>query len=298
MPTTIGLVGCGNWGKNIVRDLHQIGVEVYVATKGRQSQQRAAKLGVKHIVDSSEKLPQLDGYVIATPINELFPETKKLLKRKAPVFSEKTLCASVAQVDELEAAGGLDLVFLMHKWEYHHGVHLLKEIARSGRIGEFEEIHCFRQSWVQDMHGGDVLTGLAVHDLTIVRHILDGIPAPVFARIAPHNATATRLLAVLGQAPQAIVSVSARHPHKLREFTVIGSNGSASLTDPLADHILIRDASGEEKRYFENTMPLYEELEEFVCFLQGGPKPRCGLSQAKELAGIFESLIELARHRV
>ena len=282
MPTTIGLVGCGNWGKNIVRDLHQIGVEVYVATRGPQSQQMAAKLGVRHIVDRSEKLPQLDGYVLATPITQLFTEAAKLLERKAPIFSEKTLCASVAQAEELAAAGGSELVFLMHKWEYHHGVHLLKEIARSGRIGEFEEIHCFRQSWVQDMHGGDVLTGLAVHDLTIVRHILDGIPAPVFARIAPHNATATRLLAVLGQAPQAIVSVSSRHPQKLRKFTVIGSTGSASLTDPLADHILIRDANGEEKRFFENTMPLYEELEEFVRFLKGGPKPRCGLEHARE----------------
>ena len=73
-------------------------------------------------------------------------------------------------------------------------------------------------------------------------------------------------------------------------MSVHGTEGAALLPDSYADHVLVRDYSGDEHVAFDNTMPLYEELKEFVEYLQGGPPPRCGLEQAREVALALDAL--------
>ncbi|MCF8064047.1 MAG: hypothetical protein K9K36_02295 [Desulfarculaceae bacterium] len=58
-------------------------------------------------------------YRLAVPIDGLALEAKKLSSRSVPIFSEKTLCSTLAQADDLIASCGEGQIFLMHKWEYH-----------------------------------------------------------------------------------------------------------------------------------------------------------------------------------
>ena len=297
MAIQVGLVGCGNWGKNILRDLVSLKVKVHVADPDPVAQKRAKSMGADQVVESSDQLADLDGYVLAPLIPDLAREAKQLLVRSAPIFSEKTLCTTLADYDDLAAAGGSGRIFVMHKWEYHRGVQTLKQIADSGRIGDLQEIQCYRHNWARDMHGGDVLTCIAVHDLTIIRHILGEIPKPVYASISSENGTPIRILALLGGGPRAFLSVSGRHANYFRTISLHGTNGAASLADALADHILVRSESGEDKVFFENSMPLYDELAEFITYLQGGPAPRCGLEHAREIAVALDALRASAERR-
>jgi predicted dehydrogenase len=284
------LVGCGNWGKNILRDLCELGCRVFVADEGAESRQRALGLGAEQVFSTSDELPQCDGYVLATPVPALAPEAVKLLSRGAPIFSEKTLCPTEVDADRLASAGGQGRVFVMHKWEYHRGIQTLRAIVDAGRIGELQEIHCNRLGWIDPARGLDVLTRVAIHDLTIIRHILGAIPEPTFSLIRREDGLPVSLLAVLGEGPRATVSASIRHPQHIRTVSLHGTEGAALLPDAYADHVLLRDAAGEEQIAFENTMPLYEELKEFVEYLQGGPPPRCGLDHAREAAVALDAL--------
>lgn len=292
---TIGLIGCGDWGRNILRDLLQIGAHVLVASRSEVSRQAARDRGASGTYTASEDLPDCDGYVLAIPIESLADEAIKLLSRKKPIFSEKTLCPTQADAEKLSAAGAHGRIFLMHKWEYHNGVRMLKHLAQSGRLGKLEQIQCQRHGWVAEGRIPDALTLLGVHDLTIVRHILGFIPEPRYALIRHQEQVPIGLTAVLGDDVKAILSVEARHAVQSRLITLMGTDGSACLGNGYADHILIHDRHGEHSEPFLNNMPLMDELKEFVGYLQGGAEPLCGFEHACSIAEALDKIRVIAR---
>ena len=70
----------------------------------------------------------------------------------------------------------------MHKWHYHPGIEALRRLAMSGELGRLEEVATTRHAWVNDFHGGDVFWTQAVHDLTIVKHIVDAHKGNIHVR--------------------------------------------------------------------------------------------------------------------
>ena len=281
----IGLIGCGKWGKNILRDLVQLGCQAYVVDIDSEARAQAVRNGARQALSGIDDLPVCDGYVVAVPIPDLTPQTARLLKFKKPIFAEKTLCLSMHDISLLKNSGGLDYVFCMHKWHYHPGVEALRVVARSGKIGKMEELYTTRHSWVNDFHGGDVFWTQAVHDLTIIKHILGYIPDEIKAInvIKNEDGLPVSVTATIGNKPTVIISVSGRHCNKISGVSIHGKKGSAELHDGYDGHITIRDNEGEEKIPFDTTFPLYLELKEFVEYLHGGPAPRCNLQSAEEV---------------
>ena len=291
---SIGLVGCGSWGSNILRDLLRLGCRVYVADIDPQAGRNALAKGAAAVFPEPDHLPACDGYVVAVPIPDLTPVCAGLLKHKKPIFAEKTLCLSLEDYDLLRGLGGCDCIFAMHKWHYHPGIEALRLVAQSGEIGTMEEIWTVRHAWVNDFHGGDVFWTQAVHDLTIVKHLLGHIPDAIRTIHVTEDETQlpVGLTAVLGDRPAVVLSVSGRHCHKVSGVTIQGSRGAASLHDAYDDHLTIRSESGERKVAIETTLPLYLELKEFVAYLDRGPAPRCSLLHAQE---VTEAILNLRK---
>jgi predicted dehydrogenase len=99
----------------------------------------------------------------------------------------------------------------------------------------------------------------------------------------------------MGDKPAAIISVSARHCNKVSGVSIHSREGSAELYNAYDDHVTIRDKKGEEQVPIDTTFPLYLELKEFAEYLDGGPKPRCSLYEAKEVTEAILRLREAAR---
>ena len=152
----IGLIGCGNWGKNILRDLIKLNCEVYVVDIDSKARSQAIASGADKVFSSLDDLPDCDGYVVAVPIPDLINITASLLKYKKPVFSEKTLCLSMKDYELLRDMDGANYVFAMHKWQYRPGIEALRRVSKSEKIGIVEELCTTRHTWVKDFHGGDV----------------------------------------------------------------------------------------------------------------------------------------------
>ena len=289
---SIGLIGCGSWGKNILRDLLKLGCMVYVADIDEAARERAEISGAAGTYPECNKLPMCDGYVVAVPIPDLSKICAELLSRKRPVFSEKTLLQSMDDYDTLNNLGGTEYIFSMHKWRYHPGIEALRVTAASGSIGGIQEIVTTRYGWVEDFHGGDVFWTLAVHDLTIIKHILGYISQQVRAINVINNSQGlpVSLTAMLGDGPVVVISASGQHSTKRSGVSVHGEKGSAELYNAYDDHIIIRTEDGESKIPIDTTFPLYLELKEFIEYLDGGPRPRCGLNEAKEVTNAILNL--------
>lgn len=290
----IGLIGCGVWGSNILRDLIKLDCKVYVVDIDSQTRLIASANGALKVFSQIVDLPDCDGYVVAVPIPDLTKECAALLKYKKPIFSEKTLCLSLEDFQLLNNSGGSDYIFAMHKWHYHPGIEALRLVAQSGRIGKIEELCATRHAWVKDFHGGDVFWTQAVHDLTIIKHILGYIPDKIKAInvIKNEDLLPVSFTAMLGDMPVVSMSVSGRHCNKISGVSIHGKKGSASLHDALDDYITIRDDAGEEKIAIDTAFPLYLELKEFVEYLSNGPRPRCNLQSAKE---VTEAILNLRK---
>jgi predicted dehydrogenase len=281
-----GLIGCGAWGKNILRDLLVLGCTVYVADTDPAARLRALHMGAVEVFENLDLLPSCDGYVVAVPIPDLIKVCAGLLQYRKPIFSEKTLCLSPEDFDLLNGLGGAELIFVMHKWHYHPGIEALRLVAESGKIGKVEQLCTTRHAWVNDFHGGDVFWTQSVHDLTIIKHIIGFIPNQIRIVNVIRNEAGlpVSFTAFLGGEPAVVMSVSGNHCNRASGVSIHGSRGTAALTDAYDDHIVVRHSAGEEKIMIDTTFPLYLELNEFIAYLHGGPPPRCTLDEAGEVA--------------
>jgi predicted dehydrogenase len=296
----IGLVGCGNWGRYILRDLVSLGCEVSVVAPSPASRVHAQQYGAARIAERIDQLPSsLAGVVVATPTVTHAEVVEELLPRAVPVFVEKPLTADVASARRIADAAG-ERVFVMDKWRYHPGVEMLREIAHEGELGPVEALRAVRVDWGNPHADVDAIWILAPHDLSIAHEILGHVPEPVAAHALVSSGRPSELIGVLGTRPRVVLEVSARQPERRRVLTLQCRDGAAVLGDAYADAVVIRrgagDASdgGEERRPISSAMPLLRELEAFVGYLNGGPPPRGSAHTGAEIVAAIERLRALA----
>src|ERR1041385_3687190 len=97
----IGLVGCGHWGRFILRDLVSRGCEVMVVANSAESKQRALEGGAAAVVSSLAELPPVGAVVVATPTSTHAAVIEELLERGVPIFTEKPLTADAESAARL-----------------------------------------------------------------------------------------------------------------------------------------------------------------------------------------------------
>jgi len=299
----IGLVGCGNWGKNILRDLVSLDCEVHVVARSKESKQRARHFGATKIVASVGELSMPHGFIVATPsathaevIEQLIGEYPGI-----PIYTEKPLVIDSASAKRL-ARKAADTLFVMDKWRYHPGIHALRDIARKKEFGRVIGLKCTRVQWGSPHDDADCIWHLLPHDLAITQEILGSIPEPVFAKGEIVGKEATGIIGVLGSEPWVVITVSCRYPDRKREVRLFCEGAVAVLDDAYSDHIQIALSSSLNKkdspdiitRLISTELPLKKELEAFVSFLLGGPPPKSSSAEGALTVKRISQLRKLA----
>jgi len=289
----IGQIGNGGWGKLILRDLLALGAEVHVAATSQATCDRSIAAGATSACIGLDGLPEVDGYVVVTPITRHFEVIKALIPSGKPIFCEKPVTADPAEMEVILKQAG-ERVFSMDKWRYHPGILKLAELARSGALGEVVAVSTYRLGLAKTPPDTNVVWHLAPHDLSIALEILGDLPMLKSANGIRASRKMESLSAVLqtgGEGVQVTLDVSSAHPVVRRSVIVIGTTGTAGLAASYDDHITVkRQGADAEKIPIGTEMPLLAELRAFLSHLDGGPAPK---SSARDAGLIVRRLSEI-----
>jgi len=294
----IGLVGFGIWGKKILESLVRMDINVTVFDISVKEVGFSNAQGLKLTNNIHEFLEMdVDGYIVASATSSHKEILKTLAPLGKPIFIEKPLTNSFADIDAIKAFD-LKGVFMMHIWKYHPGVQLLAEFANNGQLGQLLGVKSRRTNWTSPRTDTNSLWNLGIHDLSICESILGSIPKRKMVIAEKHKGTIRGATVLMGNDPYYAFEVSNRYPEKNRDIRLFFTDGVAILKDEKVDYISIYrgdDQSSltsllEDRVVFDHTPPLDLELREFVNYLDGGPEPMCSLEEGFRL---IENLFEI-----
>lgn len=296
MQRVIGLVGVGNWGKLILRDLVSLGCEVHAVAVSKSSVSNAQEFGAASIVSSISELPELDA-AVAAPIVTRHAEVVLALgeAQPGPIFCEKPLTADSAEADRLVEALG-ERLFVMDKWRYQAGVLELARLASSGELGDLQSISLRRVATRNPHPDVNTVWTHMPHDLSIALEILGEIPPVTHAVEEVVNDQVHGLRATLGTDPWVAVEISDGAAESHREIRVVGSSGIAILAGGWSEEVIVRRFDGQDDELIsaKGELPLLAELRAFVEHVDGGAAPRSSAAEGALVVRRIEEALALA----
>jgi predicted dehydrogenase len=284
------LVGCGRWGRNILRDLALIGRTTVVVDTSAEALAAAKPFAwaTRRNLDIDEHVA---GVIIATPATDHVATIERLARLQVPIFVEKPLASRTEDAERVVALTE-NRLFVMDKWRYHPGIEALGALARSGELGPVRAMRTWRLGWGHSHEDVDPIWNLLPHDLSIVLEILGFVPPAVHATAERERDRVWGMTARLGPDPLCVLEVSARRPEHRRRIEVVFDAGVAVLDGDRDTLIQIRSDDGDRTTDVGDEPPLKRELEAFVGHLDGGPPPK---SSGRDGVAVVRRISELRR---
>jgi predicted dehydrogenase len=245
----VAVIGCGHWGKNLVRNFAQLGALGLVCDESEAGRQKAAELapGCAAVTDPVEVWESdVQGVVIATPAETHYSLTRQALLAGKDVFCEKPLALTYEQGIELVRLAEDEGRVLMvgHVLEYHPGIGRLQELVRNGELGKVHYIYSNRLSLGKVRREENILWSFAPHDIAVILRLMDVLPFQVVAcggsYVQPNIADVTVTNLLFDNGVRAHIYVSWLHPFKEQRLVVVGSNKMASFDD-VAKKLILYD---------------------------------------------------------
>ncbi len=252
MKPRIAVLGCGHWGKNLVRNFHELDSLELVCDPAEVARTTAAQIAIGVSVSSKFEDAISDSRVsavaVATPAIMHYPLAKAALQAGKDVFVEKPLCLDEGEGEELvQLADKLGKVLMVgHLLQYHPCVRALHSLVASGDLGKLQYITCNRLNLGKIRREENALWSFAPHDLSVILSLAGGqLPEQVHCtggdflnrHVADTTLTAMRFL----NGVRAHVFVSWLNPFKEQKMTVVGSSGLAVFDDtkPWAEKLMV-----------------------------------------------------------
>ncbi|MGJ4892951.1 Gfo/Idh/MocA family protein [Bradyrhizobium sp. HKCCYLS3077] len=240
---SIGLVGYGYWGPNLLRNFVDLpGVTVSAVADARLSQLEAvsrrypAIRTTKHfsdlVVDKS-----IDAIVVATPVSTHFEFGMAALKAGKHLWLEKPMTETSHQAERLveEAEKRSLALFVDHTFVYTSAVRKMAELVKAGELGKILYYDSTRVNLGLFQRDVNVIADLAVHDFSILAYLLGEHPTAVSASGINHFPGTPENLAYItlfyDSGTIAHTNVSWLAPVKVRQVLVGGSKKMITYDD-------------------------------------------------------------------
>lgn len=301
----IGLIGAGRFGKNHVRTLHEMGVLAGIAELDAATREAATEqTGVKAVSDYRELLPEMDAFVVATPVHTHFAIAREILGAGKPVMVEKPITLSVIEAEELVALAREKNIPLMvgHLLIFQPAIRWIKQAVESGLIGEVVSVHQERLNLGKARANENALWSLGVHDVAVLLYLFGKKPTKVscvgqsFLTAGVEDDTYLHLEFETGS--RGHIHNSWLWPETRRVLNIIGSTGMLVFNEATRqvvhhrksiDNDLNNVDLGSEVVFEGEAQPLKLELEHFIECVKTGGEPITSGASAVEVLRVLEA---------
>lgn len=246
----VAVLGCGGWGKNIVRTLARIDAVKAIVDPSESGRTMAAQLApeVPVFADASTVLgdPDIDAVMIATPAETHYEQACRAIAAGKDVFVEKPLTVDLEQARDLvrRAREAGRVLMVGHLLEYHPAILKLKELIDQGELGKVRYVISNRLNLGKIRTEENALWSFAPHDIAVILRLVGSAPIEVVATggayVTPNIADVTVTQLSFADGVRSHVFVSWLHPFKEQMLVVVGSKKMASFDD-VAKKLVLHD---------------------------------------------------------
>jgi len=246
---TVAVIGCGYWGKNLVRNFSNLEALAVVCEMTPAGQRTAQALAPQAAVVSSVEAAlcaPVAGVVIATPAETHYAFVQQALAAGKDVFVEKPLALTYEQGAHLVHLAETSERILMvgHVLEYHPAILRLSTLIQQGVLGKVHYMYSNRVSLGKVRREENILWSFAPHDVAVMLRLMGSLPFQVAAYggsyVQPNIADVTVTHLLFDNGVRAHIHVSWLHPFKEQRLVVVGSRQMASFDD-VAKRLVLYD---------------------------------------------------------
>ena len=239
MEKNIAVVGCGHWGKNLVRNFYELGALASICDPTREiAEQYSKQYSVKNnsftaIIND----PNIKGVVLAVPAKHHAAMAIDAMKHGKHVFVEKPMAINEAEATLMIETAKENNVQLMvgHLLQYHPIFKKVKDIVQRGEIGEINYIHSNRLSFGKVRNEEDVIWSFAPHDISMILSLANQDPEFISTQSAVmlqnNIADSATIHIIFKSGLKSHISVSWLHPYKEQKLVVIGKTAMLTFDD-------------------------------------------------------------------
>lgn len=235
------VIGCGYWGKNLVRNFANLGGLGAVCDPNSETAANfAEQYGVEAVTFEQALESDIPSVAIAAPAELHYKLGRKALEAGKHVYVEKPLALVAREAEELCLLAERKGLVLMvgHLLQYHPAFLKLKDMVLGGDLGEVRYIYSNRLSLGKIRREENSLWSFAPHDISMILSLVGDEPTQVSATGAAYlhevlaDVTMTHLSFPNGV--RGHVFVSWLHPFKEQKLVVVGSESMAVFDDTQA----------------------------------------------------------------
>jgi len=244
----VAVVGVGYWGKNLVRNFHELGAleALCDADRSLEGTYKRSYEGVRFCSEFSEVLSDssIDAVALATPAVKHYEMAKAALEAGKDVLVEKPLAIDVKHGEELVKLAEAKQRILMvgHILRYHPAILKLQRLIQDGALGKINYLYSNRLNIGKIRTEENILWSFAPHDISVMLSLLNEMPTRVTCQGGSYlnrdipDVTLSHFEFPSGV--QAHIFVSWLHPIKEQRLVVVGSEKMA-IFDDTAEHKLV-----------------------------------------------------------
>ena len=287
----IAVLGCGLWGRNIVRNFYNLNALGMVCDLDDDNIAKVKEQypGIKTTKDFHDILnsKEITGVVVVTPSHTHFKFVKAMLEAGKHVYVEKPISTVAQEARDLtDLADSKGLVLMVgHLLLYHPAVNRLKMLVEEGALGDIVYTQSDRLNINYFKNDRSVMWDLAPHDVSMISYVLGKNPQHVISAIGCSSdgndiMDITHIGIKMEGGAVAHITDSWITPKKHVQLLVRGTKKTAILDDTVPEHKLtiydnFKAGSSENIQldYLE-IEPLKLECQHFISCCETGKKAR------------------------
>ncbi len=244
----VAVIGSGYWGKNLVRNFHELGALRWVCDANEAALEEVrTKYNVLTTRDLETVLndPEVQGVVIAVPAAQHYDVARRCLLRDKDVYVEKPLALHASEGQKLVdlAAERKRILMVGHILEYHPAVLALNRMIHAGELGRIQYIHSSRLNMGKLRTEENILWSFAPHDISAILFLLNELPSTVSSHggsyLDSRSVDTTLTTCEFKSGVKAHFFVSWLHPLKEQKLTIVGGRKMAVFDDTETERKLV-----------------------------------------------------------